>query len=66
MREGFYGIYAHAIAEAVNGKVVADGDGTMGNICIDTRNLQHGQWFLALTGRMVGLMVLCKWKVVTH
>ena len=42
---------AHAIAEAVNGKVVADGDGTMGSICTDTRSLRHGQWFLALTGR---------------
>jgi hypothetical protein len=39
---------AQAIADAVKGKVVAEGGA--GSVCTDTRNARRGQWFLALTG----------------
>lgn len=39
---------AHSIARAVKGRVVTEG--LPGSICIDTRSLYPGQWFLALSG----------------
>lgn len=40
---------AHAIADAVKGKLITDA--SAGSICTDTRAARPGQWFLALTGR---------------